>query len=444
MSKKIHQGRRHFLKNSLFGLLGAGVAAKSGWAREKADSRSRGGRSEDKTPPRIKGYRILGRTGFKVSDLAIGYVNDEGLMATMLDAGMNYIDTGESYAGSHQLIGKVLKGRDRKSIFLTSKMLMEGDTSKEGLIKRTQKSLEDLDTDYIDCMMMHMPEKAETIKHEDFHAAMKVFKADGRIRFVGVSNHGSFWFKDPAETMESVLLAAAEDGRFDVFLFAYNFLQMDQSERVLEACKEKNIGTTLMKSTPVTKYYILKSRVEQLEKEGKKIHPLYKEGLIRFKDKFDKAEQFIAKHDLKNPDEIKAAAIRFVLDNPKVNTVCCSLQTYDEMERILPLSGSKLSDRDKRILAAYKEGCGEFYCRHACGVCEPRCPHGVPVNTIMRYFHYFVAQGREREAMQNYSAIPGVKADVCGECPGYCERACPHNVAVQGLLLLAHNQLSLA
>ena len=444
MKKTIHEGRRHFLKNSLFGLLGVGVAAKSGWAREKTDSRSRGGESEDKTPPRIKGYRILGRTGFKVSDLAIGYVNDEGLMATMLDAGMNYIDTGESYPGSHQLIGKVLKGRDRKSIFLTSKMLMEGDISKEGLIKRTQKSLEDLDTEYIDCMMMHMPEKAETIKHEDFHAAMKVLKAEGRIRFVGVSNHGSFWFKDPAETMESVLLAAAEDGRFDVFLFAYNFLQMDQSERVLEACKEKNIGTTLMKSTPVTKYYILKSRVEQLEKEGKKIHPLYKEGLIRFKDKFDKAEQFIATYNLKNPDEIKAAAIRFVLSNPKVNTVCCSLQTYDEMERIIPLSGSKLSDRDKGKLAAYKEGCGEFYCRHACGVCEPRCPHGVPVNTIMRYFHYFVAQGREKEAMRNYSAIPGAKADVCSECPGYCERACPHNVAVQGLLLLAHNQLSLA
>jgi predicted aldo/keto reductase-like oxidoreductase len=191
----------------------------------------------------------------------------------------------------------------------------------------------------------------------------------------------------------------------------------------------------------VTKYYILKSRIEQLEKEGKKIHPLYKEGLTRFKDKFDKAEQFIDEHDLQNPEEIRAAAIRFVLDNPKVHTVCCSLQTYDEMERILPLSGTKLSDTDKAKLAAYKEGCGEFYCRHACGVCESECPHGVPVNTIMRYFHYFVAQGREREAMQNYSAIPGVKAEVCGECPGYCERACPHNVSIQGLLLLAHNQL---
>ncbi len=199
-----------------------------------------------------------------------------------------------------------------------------------------------------------------------------------------------------------------------------------------------------MKSTPVTKYYILKSRVEQMEKEGKKIHPLYKEGLKRFKDKLDRAEHFIAKYDLKKPEEIRAAAIKFALSNPRVNTVCCSLQTFDEMERIIPLSGSKLSGQDKAKLAAYKEGCGELYCRHACGVCEPQCPYGVPVNTIMRYFHYFVAQGREREAMLKYSVIPGKRADVCGECPGHCEKACPYNVSIQGLLLLAHDQLSLA
>jgi predicted aldo/keto reductase-like oxidoreductase len=441
MRKKMRQGRRHFLKNSLFGLIGAGMASKAGWSREKEDARS--ARQQSKDTPKIKSYRTLGRTGYKVSDLALGYIQDEGLMAAMLDAGVNYIDTGESYPGAHQNIGKVIKGRDRKSLFITSKMLMEGETSKEALIKRVHKSLQDLGTDYVDCMMLHMPEKVEALKHEGFHATMKELKAQGKVRWVGVSNHGSFWFRDPEESMGKVLLAAAEDGRFDVFLFAYNFLQMDQSEQVLEACKEKNIGTTLMKSTPVAKYYILKSRVEQLEKEGKKVHPFYREGLIRFKDKADRAAHFISKYNLEKPEEIRAAAIRFVLSNPKVNTVCCSLNTYEEMERILPLSGTTLSDLDRAKLAAYKEGCGELYCRHACGLCEPNCPKGVPVNTIMRYFHYFVAQGREREAMLKYADIPGARAEVCSDCQGHCESACPYNVTVQGLLLLAHDQLSL-
>ncbi|MDH5385777.1 MAG: hypothetical protein OEY18_13830, partial [Candidatus Aminicenantes bacterium] len=72
------------------------------------------------------------------------------------------------------------------------------------------------------------------------------------------------------------------------------------------------------------------------------------------------------------------------------------------------------------------------------------CPQGVPVNTIMRYNHYFVAQGREKEAMEKYNKIPGTKADMCSTCSGYCEGACPHNVPIQGMLLLAHEQLSLA
>jgi len=444
MNKKIHLGRRNFLKTAVLGMIGGGMATKSGWLSERETAGKYGQETKDISSLKIKGYRILGRTGFKVSDLAIGQVQNEGLMSAMLDAGMNYIDTAESYPGHHRIVGKAIKGHDRKSIFINSKMLMEGDTSKEGLIKRVYKALEELDTEYIDCMMMHLPDKLESVKTESFHAAMAQLKSEGKICHVGASHHGSFWFKDPEETMEKILLAAADDGRFDVFLMAYNFLQMDQAKKVLKVCKKKKIGTALMKTKPVAAYYLLKSRVEQLEKEGKEIHPFYKEGLIRFKDKADRAEQFIKKYDLKNLDEINAAAIKFVLDNPNVNTVCCSLKNYDEMERFIPLSGSKLSARDKANLAAYKEGCAALYCRHACGVCEPQCPHSVPVNTIMRYNHYFMAQSREKEAMLKYAAIPGAKADMCGECQGYCEAACPYNVPIQGMLILAHAQLSLA
>lgn len=444
MRKKIDPGRRNFLKAVPFGLIGGGITARAGWTSSNGAAGAAKGTAQEGDEIKIKDYRILGRTGFKVSDLATGYIRDEGLMGTMLDSGVNYIDTGESYPGAHRMIGKVLKGRDRKSIFLTSKMLMEGETSKEALIKRVHKCLEDLDTEYIDCMMLHCPETVEELQHEGYHAAMQELKTTGRIRYTGVSNHGSFWYRDPKQTMEKVLLAAAEDGRFDVFLMAYNFLQMDQAERVLEVCKEKNIGTTLMKTTPVAKYYIVKSRVDQLQKEGKEVSDFYKEGLQRYKEKADRAEQFIKKYNLQNPEEIRAAAIKFVLSNPNVNTVCCSLQAYDELERTLVLSGTKLTEGDIKTLSAYKQGCGDLYCRHACGVCEPSCPHGVPVNTIMRYNHYFLAQGREKEAMQKYAKIPGIKADVCSSCPGTCEKACPFNVPIQGMLISAHDQLSLA
>ena len=433
IKKKLN--RRRFMKSSALGIMGAGLTAKSSWSGTQAQ--------EEKTPQKIKGYRMLGRTGFKVSDLATGSIMDEGVLSAAMDAGFNYIDTAEQYPGHHKIVGAAVKGRERKSLFISSKIEMKGEISKEGIIKRTGKALEEIGTEYLDCMMMHFPEKVETLKTPGYHEAMQELKAEGRVRFTGASHHGSFWFKDPAESMAQVLLAAAEDGRFDVFLMAYNFLQIDQSKKLLEVCHEKKIGTALMKTSPVTTFNNIKARVDQLKKEGKDVHPFYQEGLIRYTEMLDKGKDIMKKLDLENPKEVRGAAIRFCLDNPHVNTVCCSMKTYDDLEWMVRLSGEKLSPEDKAMLAAYEKACGRSYCRHACGICEPHCPHGVPINTIMRYHHYFVAQGRERESMQYYADIPGPKADLCGTCPGHCEPACPYHVSIQGKLIHAHCDLSL-
>ena len=423
------------MKSSAWGVLGAGLTAKAGWPNTQT--------AEDKSSHKIKGHRVLGRTGFKVSDLATGSIMDEGLLSAALDAGFNYIDTAEEYPGHHKIVGAAIKGRDRKSVFITSKLEMKGEISKEGIIKRTRKALEEIGTEYLDCMMMHFPENAETLKTPGYHEAMQELKAEGRIRFTGASHHGSFWFKAPEESMAQVLLAAAEDGRFDVFLMTYNFLQIDQGKQVLEVCQEKKIGTALMKTSPVTTFNSIKSRVDQLKKEGKDVNPFYQEGLTRYQAMLDKGKDILQKYNLENPEEVRKAAIRFCLDNPHVNTVCCSMKTYDDLEWIVRLSGEKLSAEDKITLASYEKACGGLYCRHACGLCEPQCPHSVPINTIMRYHHYFVAQGREKEAMQYYTHIPGAKADLCESCQGYCEPACPYNVSIHGKLIHAHSDLSL-
>ena len=425
--------RRNFLKKTLFGALG------TGWASGGASAQS-----ADKAPvPRIEDYRPLGRVGFRVSDIGAGSITDEGVLRAALDAGVNYIDTGESYPGHHRTIAKAVKGLDRKSIFVCTKLEVLKDHSKEGFLGRARKSLADLEMDYVDCLMMHMPERAEYLKLEGFHAAMDELRAEGRLRHVGVSHHGSFWFRDPEESMEKVLLAAAEDGRFEVFLMAYNFLNMDRSEKVLEACRNRKIGVALMKTTPTAVYYSMKERIDQMRSQGKEISPFYAEGLKRYQDKIDRAQAFIKEHNLKSPEEMKAAAVQFVLGNADVHTVCCLPNTYEELSSFLRLSGTRLDARGRGMLETYAEGCGDLYCRHACGVCEPSCPRGVPVNTIMRYFHYYAGQGREREAMRQYMGIPGARADACADCPGHCEAACPYGVPVQGMLLAAHSSLCL-
>jgi predicted aldo/keto reductase-like oxidoreductase len=433
--KKNDMKRRYFLKHSVFGMAGMGMLSRTGWQKTETHS------GDDKPPVRVREYRVLGRTGFRVSDIGGGFLRDTGLIRAMLEAGVNYLDTAESY-GNQKIIGEAIQGFDRKKIFITSKLEIKEDVSKEGFLKRTLACLEELKTDYIDCMMMHMPEKREILKTEGFHQAMEQLKKEEKIHHVGVTNHGSFWFADPEESMENVLLAAADDGRFDVMMMAYNFLRMDGSEKVLEVCRQKNIGTALMKTKPVTTYYSLKSRIEQLKKEGKEIHELYVKGLERYEEKAKRAETFLKKYNLTNPDEIIAASVRFVLGNPHVGTVCCSMLNFDDLERFVGLSGTRLTAADKTRLKAYGKNCGQLYCRHACGLCEPSCPKRDQVNTIMRYHQYFVGQGREKEAMGYYAAIPGNRADVCRDCAGYCEQACPYDVPIQGMLAMAHDHLT--
>ena len=435
-------GRRTFIKTTALGAIGAGLAGRqalSACPGQVSPAASTGSAE----PPKIKEYRTLGRTGFQVSDISCGYITDEGVIRAAYESGMNYFDSAEEYPGHHRVLAKVIKVMDRKKVFITTKLEATKGETKAGFLKRARKSLEDLQTDTIDCLMMHCPEKAATLKDEAFHAAMAELKAEGRVRHVGVSQHGTFWFRDPEETMEKILLAAAEDGRFDVFLMAYNFLRHDNAEKILEACRGKRIGVALMKTTPVAIYDSMKSFVEKLEQDKKEVDPLYAQGLKNYKDKFDTAQEFIRAHGLQSREEIRDAAIRFVLGNPDVHTACCQTQTYDSLNAYLRLSGTRLSAGETAKLSAYRQGCGALYCRHACGACEPSCPAGVPVNTILRYQHYFAGQGREKEAMAFYAAIPGVRADACRGCAAPCEAACPHGVPAQGLLLVAHATLSM-
>ena len=286
------------------------------------------------------------------------------------------------------------------------------------------------------------PSTTAAVKNEVFHAAVADLKKQGKVRFAGAASHGP---RQPGqgEPMETVLTAAVEDGRFDVVLVVYNFLQKEPGDKVLAAAAKKNVGATIMKSNPLGRYYDTKNRVEQLKKDGQPVDERMLQSLAQMEEQAKQAEGFIRERGLTTPAEIKAAALKFVLADPRVHTLNLAFNTFDDVKNLLALSGSGLAAGDKGLLAAYEKDCGTLYCRHACGLCEPACPHGVPVNTVMRYDHYFGAQGSERFAMEQYAELDGARAEACRTCPGPCEKACPHGVPVRALLAMAHGRLSL-
>jgi predicted aldo/keto reductase-like oxidoreductase len=244
--------------------------------------------------------------------------------------------------------------------------------------------------------------------------------------------------------MDTVILAAAEDGRFDVVLFAYNFIQREKGEKILRACREKNMGTTLMKTNPVKFHAEMQGYFDQAKERGREMPERMVRMMKDYKD-FVKpeAEAFKAAYGLETPEQIRDAAIKFVLSNPHVHTACPTINSFDALNAYLPLSGQQLKPREAALLADYESVYGRYYCRHACGECESACPHGVPVNTVMRYHHYFEAQGREKHAMEHYADLKGSNASVCSTCAGPCQEACSFGIPIQGLLIQAHEALSL-
>lgn len=445
MSSQSPFNRRHFIRNSALGLAGAGLLSQGGsMSAQQAQPKTP---AAAPAPVKISEYRTLGRTGFKASDISSGGTTPPAVLRALIDAGVNYIDTAESYSnGQSELnIGEAIKGYDRSKLFITSKIVVKEEDTRDTLIARVNKCLERLGSPYVDCMMNHSCQTAKQVKSEIYHEAMKQLKSEGKIRFTGISNHGNVFGSSP-ESMETVLLAAVEDGRFDVMLLVYNFVQQEMGEKILKACNEKNIGATLMKTKPLEKYLLMKERMESRAKqEGKELTQEQKDMLSSFKDRADKAEIFMKEKNITDPREIRDASVRFVLQNKHVATACIAFQTFEDVEGYLKLSGSALTAQDKSKLSLFREHCSPFYCRHACGACESACPHGVPVNTIMRFNHYFEMQGREKEAMTEYARLSKKAwSNTCDNCSGLCHKACPYGVEIYGLLRHAHENLTLA
>ena len=337
-----------------------------------------------------------------------------------------------------------MKDYDRKKVVINGKLFSEDKTfkNKEDVIDRVRKTLERIESDYLDCCMIHEVTKAEDAKEENFHAAMNILKAEGRVKATGVSCHGNAHLATPEETIDKVLMSVVDDGRFDVIQMTYNFMNAPMAETVLDACAEKNMGTIIIKSNPVMLYEGLNKAVVRMGERGDTIPGSTQVFYEKYKKQNSYAEEFFKDYNADDTEKLIDAAQLFVLSNPKAHCTILYLSNVQDVERYIKLSGRKLESMHVGILERYKETFGYLNCRIGCNDCEQKCPHNIPVSTIMRYNYYYENKRDEKHAMQLYSKLNEYRADVCQTCPGYCEDACPFGVAARGLMAVAHDNLS--
>ncbi|MFP4448725.1 MAG: aldo/keto reductase [Bacteroidales bacterium] len=120
--------RRHFIRNLSLTLMGTTAFSRKAFSIG-SDQLSK----ESLDNKKIIQYKTLGRTGFKVSDIASGAPKNETALRALIESGVNFIDTGHTYGNGNneRLIGKVIKDYDRKKLFINSKLYTDGNGSSE-------------------------------------------------------------------------------------------------------------------------------------------------------------------------------------------------------------------------------------------------------------------------------------------------------------------------
>jgi aryl-alcohol dehydrogenase-like predicted oxidoreductase len=186
----------------------------------------------------------LGRTDIKISTLGLGnwaFAGDSfwgnqddedsiNTVSTALDCGMNFIDTAEGYGRSESVLGKALKGKRGKAVIATKAQW--GSLKKENLIDACEKSLERLDTEYIDLYYIHWPNEEAPLEYT--MEIMEKLKEQGKIRSIGISNFGLKYLNQ--------LSAIGKIDLVEVNQLPYSLLWRTIEYEIKQATIEKNIG----------------------------------------------------------------------------------------------------------------------------------------------------------------------------------------------------------
>jgi predicted aldo/keto reductase-like oxidoreductase len=442
--------RRNFVKVGGAALAASAIPA----AGEAAGEYRRPARSAS----RIEKHKRLGRTEFMASDIGMGSVplREANVVRYAYDKGINYFDTAESYTNgaAERAIGEALQHMDRKKVFITTKIGVRGNDTEETIMDRARGCMERLEADYLDAFYLHGPGSVEAFSNPAFHSVCDRLKAEGRLRFVGLSYHGPGG--RGGTSLSDLLCAAAEDGRFDLMLFVYNFMNHEESDRILAACKKNDVGTTAMKTSPGRLRFTPLDPENLTPQQERSIERYVSRGstreqaierlassIERQRPTFEQTQPFVERYGIQTEEQLRISSIHWTIQSPDMHSACVAFTDFDLVDKVVPLSGTKMTEVDREVLAGFEAALDDQYCRHGCNDCTEACPHDVPVSTIMRYAYYYEGQGYEKHAMQKYAALDGADATACHGCSAPCSGACPYGLDVQGHLIQAHSLLTL-
>ncbi len=337
-------------------------------------------------------YRVLGRTGLKVTSVGFGCMvtSDPTVISRAVDMGITYFDTARGYArgNNERMVGGALKGNRQKVVLSSKSHAMTAAEARSDL----DTSLKELGTDYLDIWYVHNRDTAAQVPDEII-PVWEDAKKQGKIRHIGISTH------NPNVMTDRIL----QIGKFDVVLSVYNFAVGSANDAAYDRLTRAGIGLVAMKvMAPASRAFGF--TVSGPDRTAQPGGPL--------------------------------AALKWVLRDQRFGSTIPSMTDTDQLEENFRAMSEPFGAPEEKLLAGINEDVRPLYCR-MCYQCSGQCPQGAAVPETIRYLSYSDFYGQFALGREHFQTLPArARAARCGEC-SECVVKCPNGVHIQERLMRA-------
>lgn len=319
----------------------------------------------------------LGRTGIIVNKNGFGALPMQrvsveaagSLLKKAYAAGIRFFDTARDYTDSEEKIGYALSDV-REKIYIATKTSAK---TVEKFWADLETSLHNLKTDYVDIYQFHNPSFCpKPGDGSGLYEAMLEAKAQGKIRYIGITNHRM-----------AVAEEAVESGLYDTLQFPFNYLSTEREIALADACLKQNVGFIAMKGL-----------------SG---------GLITD----------------------SAAIYAWMLNYENVLPIW-GVQRESELDEFISYIGNppELTEERKAVIEKDRNELAGSFCR-ACGYCLP-CPAGIEINMCAR-MSLLLRRMPPEEFLTKEGQAKMKKIEDCIHC-GQCKSKCPYGLDTPTLL----------
>ncbi|NJM97452.1 MAG: aldo/keto reductase [Phormidesmis sp. RL_2_1] len=391
-------------------------------------------------------YRRFGQTNLQMSVFSLGTMrfasasDADETIAAAIARGINHIETAPAYGPSEQYIGQSLQrlglnqGTARADLILTSKLTPT--LTAEQVNQAIAVSLKRLGVSYLDCLALHginTPAHLNWVKSQMLGVLAQA-QADGRIRHVGFSTHGSL----------ALILSAIATQAFAFINLHYNYFFQRHAPAIAQA-HQQDMGIFII--SPADKAGMLYTPPARLKDLCAPYEPL----LLNYRWLLSDSRITTLSLGPAIPAELNwplqlmdsKAEHDPIMPSPIMpSPITPSPITPSNIEPLNPHEQAAIARLDR----AQQTALGRDRCAQ-CYACLP-CPEAINIPEVLRLRNLSIAYDMKAFGQYRYGMFenaghwfPGQKGNRCTDC-GDCLPRCPEKLDIPSLLRDTHQRLN--